>query len=237
MAKLLLFINSCILCLLLSLQGVKAQENPRDQYFAERAPKLIIKWAWLSLIDPDQTVQFGVEYALNKQWSLQQEIGYGHFLPYSTDNEDKDREIWRFRTEGRFYFSSSRPNPMEGTYVAAEIFYKRNNYLNEITVGRECENGNCAFFQQKEYIRIKDVVGYHIKIGRQWVISRRVALDIYAGLGLRSIHVKTPGLSKEEQENINRDYVLFGYYSSGSYLMPSLSSGFKFGYQIYKKNK
>ncbi|QHT67112.1 DUF3575 domain-containing protein [Rhodocytophaga rosea] len=208
---------------------------------SRRQPHYIIKWAPLSLVDQDNTVQFGIEYLFKGPVSLQQEIGYGWFS--FNGNSDNgvyiNREIWRSRTEVRFYVANNgqikRPH---GAYLALEFLYKRMNYTKEDNVGRECENGDCEYFEKMNYKLFRDVYGFHGKMGVQFIIEKRLALDVYIGGGLRSVVVKSPGLSAENNNLMeDRGFVLSKPMELGQYTMLSMSGGFKIGYLIYKRRK
>jgi hypothetical protein len=207
-----------------------------------RQPHFIIKWAPLSLVEQDNTVQFGIEYLFKGPVSLQQEVGYGWFN--FTNNSDngrvfKNREIWRSRTELRFYVANNgeirRP---QGAYLALEFLYKRMNYNKGGNVGRECNGSECEYFEMMNYKLFRDIFGYHGKIGLQFIIEKRLALDLYIGGGLRSIVVKSPGLSAEDSNfREERGFVMSKPMELGQYTLLSMCSGFKLGFLIYKRHK
>jgi hypothetical protein len=219
-----------------------AQSSDTLRIINIRQPHYIIKWAPLSLIDQDNTVQFGIEYLFKGPVSLQQEVGYGWFnFNGKSDNGAayKNREIWRSRTELRFYVANNgqvrRPH---GAYLALEFLYKRMNYSKEGNVGRGCNGPDCEYFEKMNYKLFRDVFGYHGKMGLQFIIEKRLAVDLYIGGGLRSIVVKSPGLSEEDSNfSEERGFVLSKPMEVGRYTLLSMCSGFKLGYLIYKRRK
>lgn len=234
-----ILLSVCLSCCLLSVYG---QSSVTDSLYKTktpaRQPLLLIKWAPLSLVDQDNTVQFGVEYLFKGPVSLQQEIGYGWFN--FTDNNDngpfKNREVWRSRTELRFYAATNgQLRKPKGPYLAMEFLYKRINYNKQGNVGRECNGFECEYFEKMDYKILKDVYGYHGKIGWQFLIENRLAIDLYIGGGLRGINVKSPGLPADEN-NFGEDtgFGIARPTEPGSYTLISMCGGFKFGYLIYR---
>jgi hypothetical protein len=198
---------------------------------AQKLPKLIVKWAFLSLIDPDRTVQFGAEYFLTSRLSLQTELGYGKFLGYNGSNAEP-RRIWRSRNEIRLYLSDYQYADFIG-YLALEGFYKQvYTYKNE-TVARGCQGLNCNYYEIVRYAYQKDVWGINLKGGGQVFLGKRVLLDMYLGVGLREIAVKTPDKPSEADNGwLSEDGVLDFSYDQGYYHSASLVIGVKLGYLI-----
>jgi hypothetical protein len=231
-----------VVCCLLVYFSVSAQQfNQAIAADTLRVPKpaYVIKWAPFSVLDIDPTMQFGLEYLLKGNWSLQQELGYGHFNHSRTTfngNNLWNKEVWRSRSEVRLYLSNYTPRPA-GVYTAFELLYKRVNFNQEATVGRECEDGRCNYFERVTYKVLRDVVGYHIKFGGQAVVENRVTLDFYTGLGFRNIYVKTPGKGPDVSRGWWDDdeaYIALYPNRRGTYRLISGNLGFKVGYLIYR---
>lgn len=74
------------------------------------------------------------------------------------------------------------------------------NFRNETSIGRECKDGSCAYFERVDYPVMKNVLGYHVKIDTQQIIEERIALNFYGGLGIRYININTSAIS--EGDNI-----------------------------------
>lgn len=228
-----------IIFLLLSFQVLKAQEKTDSlSPLVAKQPRLIIKWAPLSLIDPHSTVQLGAEYLMGNAWSVQQEIGYGRNFEVLATEDYHDREIWRFRTEFRKYTDEFRSKGT-GPYTAFEVLYKRINYAKEGRIGRDCADGGCEYAMITDYTLLKDVIGIHVKFGGQFVVENRLVIDIYMGGGLRNITVKASGYPSIPELFLDEEtrFIKSNVTMPGNHTMLSMSGGFKLGYLIYNKNK
>ncbi len=224
-----------ILCVFIYFSG-RAQPSAVDSIHTPK-PAYIIKWAPFSILDIDPTIQFGLEYLLKGNWSLQQELGYGHFnhSNYTIDGDNLwNKEVWRSRSEVRLYLGHYKRKPV-GFYTASELLYKRVNFNQEATLGRECEDGMCSYFERVRYKVLRDVAGYHIKIGGQGLIEKRVAVDFYTGLGFRNIIVKTPGSGADGEWRDGEPLMDIYPTRRGNYRLISMNLGFKVGYLIYRK--
>lgn len=196
------FLQALLLSLLLPLAGVAQPLLPDTLTPVMNQPaRWVVKFAPLALFDPDNTIQFGAERLLGGKHAVQAEFGYGwqaiNLYPYRRDDYDAF-EIWRGRLEWRRYSgryrSSRRPHyatPPIGRYFAVETFFKQLTVLETTAVGRECEDGTCAYFERGTFPMYRTVWGAHFKLGRQFVLSmpgeNRLLLDFFMGLGFRSI--------------------------------------------------
>ncbi len=224
-----------VLCLYLSGYAQDAILVPGADSLPK--PKYIIKFAPLSLMDIDPTVQFGLEYLAGDKWGLQQELGYGHFnfSAFSPNGDDmQQKEVWRSRTEARLYLDNYRPRP-RGAYLAFEVLYKRVNYIEDVEIGRDCENGDCAYEELVQNKVLKDVWGFHFKVGGQTVIGKRIALDFYVGVGGRSVHVQATNKELEAIWKEDHQIMVGNPSRPGTYGLFSANLGFKVGYLLFKQ--
>ncbi len=234
--------------ILLACQPCVAQLAADSASFI-RKPLLVFKLAPLSLFDPDNTFQAGAEYCLSDRWSLQSEFGYGNYRTnlvqqdqYGRYNGKENKEVWRTRFEVRHYYTPFYQNPHNNPYVALEVFYKRVNFLENKTLGRDCDQGNCAYFEDVAYKVFKNVVGSHIKVGFQRILFKRFLSDIYFGFGFRLIYINAPGLPESAVPQNGRQFLLVNISpispdEPGSYQSFSMSLGLKLGYLLFKKPK
>ncbi len=235
--------RNLFICLffLLGIQPLFGQQKSDSlPPLAVRQPRLIIKWAPLSLIDPHSTVQLGAEYIMGGSWSIQQEIGYGRNLEVIASEDYNNREIWRSRTELRKYYTDDAFKPKgTGAYIAFEVLYKRINYEKEGRIGRDCVDGGCEYAVITDYTLLKDVVGFHGKFGGQFVVEKRFVIDVYIGGGLRNITVKAPGYPSNPAMFLDEEMgaIRTNITMPGNHTMISMSGGFKLGYLIYRQKQ
>jgi hypothetical protein len=208
-----------------------------------RKPLGVVKIAPLSLVDPYNTFQAGFEYVPKRgAWSLQGEAGYGDYRTHADQamrrsfNTGRARlmlENWRLRAEVRLYTEGYDTRPV-GFYVAGETMYRRSNWRGERSVGRECENDVCAYFESISYTMHKDVLAFHGKAGYQAATRERLLFDMYVGLGMRYVWVHSPQLGNN---GMGEDWRTFNVDPGrpGRYRLVSGALGFKLGYLLYRK--
>ncbi|WP_420150611.1 hypothetical protein [Spirosoma sp.] len=155
----------------------------------EKVRRTVVKFAPLSLIDPDNTVQFGIERLFGQHHGVHLEFGYGwegmNLWRNSQSTRYTDREVWRGRVEWRYYLNKT--NQPRGRYIAVEGLYKQIDAQETGTVGVGCTSGPCQYYQFISAPIHKYVWGGHIKFGRQFALApdSRWLADVYLGLGVR----------------------------------------------------
>jgi hypothetical protein len=198
--------------------------------------RLVLKVTPLMLFDPDNTLQAGLEVPLrNPRYSFQQEVGYGHaaYALYPTERAEQNKETWRLRTQLRRYY---RQNQNGAGYFALEYLFKKNNIRQWRSVGMDCGSpGQCAYFENRPVTLGRFVNALHLKMGWQYLIGERLNLDLYWGLGLRNLKVRTMGVADENLVG-NDGFVWFGTNRPGNYgPVSSLSLGFHVGWFLGPK--
>ncbi|HEV7350040.1 DUF3575 domain-containing protein [Telluribacter sp.] len=231
--------------LLVALAGsISVIAQDMYQYTPTRAPQYpdslnrqpILKFAPLALFDPDNTLQVGIEIPLpDPRFSVQQEAGYGHsaFNVYPFQREEyPNRETWRFRTQLRMYY---RMNESGAGYFAAEYLFKKNSIQQLKSVGMDCASpGQCAYFQTRNVSLGRFVNAFHLKAGWQYYLAPRMNLDVYFGLGMRNLTVRTLGQENEQLRN-NSNSLWFGTDQPGRYgPIGSFTFGFHLGWVLGK---
>jgi hypothetical protein len=210
--------------------------------FAQEASKTkkpwLIKLAPLAYLDIDNTLQFASEQMISPTWSIQEEFGYGNTqMSLSSNTYSNYKETYRARFEARHYKNYGYGEPI-GNYWAFEGLFKQVNEEKSFTVGRECTNGwQCAYQETIDGIRAKQVLGGHVKFGRQIYIkssgqNTRFVFDFYAGIGARNINIRNTSYEKRENDMFweFRDY---GFERrSGNYRSISGTMGLKIGYKL-----
>lgn len=217
----------------LQAQGLKP--FPTAEPDTDPARQWVIKFAPLSLVDPDNTIQFGIERLLGRRYSVQAEVGYGgqdfSFWDTSRDGLYTNKKIGRGRAEWRLYFSREQ-RPL-GIYFAIEGLYKRINALEKTVNGIPCLKSPCVPGLADTAPVIKQVWGGHLKIGYQYSVSseNRLLVDVYFGLGARYRLADRPdllmGIILEEPPNL---FNIPPAFPVSPEIRESVSMGVKLGY-------
>lgn len=225
--------------LILGLLATEGSAQSRETALLPFYPRWVIKWAPLSVVDPDNTFQFGAEYLFARRWAVQQEFGYGNhhfsFMKISVNEQDlralERKEVWRTRLELRYYLNEFRPQQKLGKYLAAEVLYKRVNWLEQTANWLRDPYGTISI--PPNIPITKDVVALHVKGGVQWRLSERLLMDFYTGIGGRMLYVSDVQ-GRLEGRKMYRFWE-FTPSEPGRYSRLSMSLGFKVGYLIYRK--
>jgi hypothetical protein len=209
------------------------------QFDVESARKnVIIKYSPLPMLDFDNTIQFGVEIPLGKgDFSVQEDLGFGHSsfnIWYHEENEVPDKQTFKSRTHLRWYFVERR---RMRAYVGPEFLYKKVVYREEQWVGRDCAGGRggpCSFFENREVRVDKNVGAVHARFGWQFIFPSRLTLDVFSGLGFRSVVNKsrTPSIPDSEIRSIYDHWQSVG--PSERDILPSLVLGIHLGIVLGK---
>lgn len=207
------------------------------------APHLILKLAPLSfLLDPDATLQGGLEVRTGRRDAVQGELGIGHKGLAITSDDKKsfaDWSIWRVRSEWRHYTGRYRTNSRKnirikshwplGNYLAVEGFAKQIRGTKNLVLYDPDPN----FAANQEIIQ-RFVWGGHVKWGRQIAIPydsqdnlTRVLLDVYIGIGLRLGTTET-----NLPSSVCGCGLVPNRFQDGRSLLPSLTAGLKIGFAL-----
>lgn len=221
----------------LSAQAQSATSLPLPTLDDDQSQRWAVKFAPLSLLDPDNSIQFGIERLVGQRHGLQLELGYGwqalNAWRSTQSTRYIDREIWRGRAEWRYYLHKT--NRPVGQYVAVEGFYKQVNAREQGTIGMGCTSGPCQYYQLVSTPLQKYVWGGHIKFGRQFTFSPdnpRLLIDLYIGLGIRWRNIDRYEPPSDTYYYRSSGYIVFDAFSPTVYALPSLAYGLKVGYSF-----
>lgn len=242
----------CLTCLL----GLASASVAQDSTIAlRRTPHAVIKLAPLSLLDQDATVQAGLEYRTGIQTSVQAEVGYGGkgLSPHDTDLKDFVRaEVWRVRSEVRFYTGRYRTNRRRGiairsdfplgNYWAVDGLYKQINVLRQddlYSAEASSQTGSLVRIGTQQRAISRYVLGSHLKIGRQFAfydpqrrVFSRTLLDIYVGAGLRWFVNHVPPRAGPDPYPTCGCGIGRSFDNPARGLTPSLAAGLKVGFAL-----
>ena len=220
----------------LTVQAQSATSLPLPSIDNEPDRRTVVKFAPLSLFDPDNTVQFGVERLFDQHNAAHIEVGYGwqgmNLWRNSQNDQYGNREIWRGRVEWRYYLKKT--NQPQGQYVAIEGFYKQIDAQETGTIGIGCTSGPCQYYQVVSSPIHKYVWGGHIKFGRQFALTtnKRLLADVYLGLGFRRRNVDRYQPPADSYFYRSAGYFMFDTFSSTPYALLSVAYGAKLGYSF-----
>lgn len=220
------------LCLLLAISAkVDAQV---DAFTAAR--HVVIKFSPLPLFDLDNTVQFGVEIPLGtKGLSLQQDLGYGNEAMngwYEDQNAGPDdKQTFKSRTNLRYYYFQRKR--VRG-YVGGEVMLKQVLYRDTQWVGMDCADGSCNFREERDLKIVRHAAAGHVKFGWQFYFDSRMTIDLFTGIGFRSIAVKELS-GKLENARYSRIGEFWEMTTPGDRaFVPSFAGGVHFGFVLGK---
>jgi hypothetical protein len=236
----ILMLRSLLFFLLLAVSINSFGQDSTIQY---RPVHVIVKLAPLSLLlDPDATIQGGLEVRVNPRSSVQVEVGFGHKgLSVVTDEKQNfaDWSIWRVRSEWRHYTGRYRTNRKKaihirstfplGNYLAIEGLAKQINGTKNLVLYDPDPN-----FPNGQQGISRFIMGSHVKWGRQIAIPgpslstlSRVLLDFYVGIGARyGITELAPPI------DTSGGGFTYDRFKPGNRLQPSLALGLKIGFGL-----
>ena len=192
---------------------------------------LILKASPLALLDPDGTYEGAVEWLPTPRRGYQLGVGYGNstILPVYGGYGSSWQEVLRLRGEIRWYRRGGySPRRSSNPYWALEGLFKRVQVAQRRSVGRECADGTCAYFQNLTYRDAKDVYALHGKMGWQ-LTSGRANFDLYFGAGFRQIAVSARGLPADAEPPLSRGFRLGTWRTDTNLVIPSFTLGWKVG--------
>lgn len=235
---LLVLLGSLAICLTAQAQ-LSALDSARLRQ--KLHPGVAFKLLPSASFDVNATYQIAAEIFLKDgKHSVQPELGYGTYestLRMFESPNFKGQEVWRARLEWRSYQEAFLRKDHENTYWGIDVFFKNVNTPVEAEIGRQCDAGNCAYFENIRYLDQKTVLGIHGKYGFQWVASSRIVIDFYGGGGLRFIKIGRRGYPSDAQ---NFDDFRGGFSfrrNVGNYFGPSALLGVRVGYLLERKKQ
>lgn len=227
-----------LLLLLLGWAENLLAQIPTDAIRKSIIPTFALKLVPLSAFDINPTYQLAGEIFLkNRRTSIQPEIGYGTYdsTPQTFDiNNLKGQEVWRGRLELRKYHQPYTTTKREYSYHGFDLFFKQVLTPHNTDVGRDCDNGNCAYFEKINYTDGKQVYGLNYKIGYQWINKDRIVFDLYGGIGFRMIRIYKKNYPIDSSERMQ----FFNFTRTpGIYSGLTLLLGIRMGYLFVKPSK
>lgn len=195
-----------------------------------QGPGTMIKFAPLALVDFQTAAMFSVHYQVNGSMYFQNEVGMV-FPLYNVNNHRDYQDMWgiRNRFEIRDYFKTGKS---AFTYTSVELIY--NNVSYQRSRIREVSLSSVEmvdYYQHVTYRVRKQAAALHVKIGWELELYNRIYVDLYTGVGLRGVFIRS---KNRQDEDYWDEYSIFPIFDHGNFIRPSGSLGFKLGYVIGK---
>lgn len=148
----------------------------------------------------DMNLTLGAEKRLGNNLSLAIDAGWIFFSRRYDDIKGTNGLL--LRPSVRIYPGKSQ------FYVEGEFHFKHVTYRIEDWLGRETVNGVPAYEQLSTFRLKKNVIGPHIKLGRQIAVFKNpnLMLDIYLGVGVHFRRYKLAGQPNGSFYNFRNDF-------------------------------
>lgn len=162
---------------LFSLTIVKAQENQITETLPKSENKLYVKGNALLL--PILVINTGLEYQLNKKYTLQGDILISPWKSFA----GHEAQIYMGTVEGRYYFKEAFDgwhiggNISFGIYILQKPNYWNNNIYVDAQIGIPSQYINSQLYQKGYSFLFGVEGGYQFKLAENW------NMDIFAGIG------------------------------------------------------
>ena len=233
---------------------ITLKTQAQDSTLTRPLPRVLVKFAPLALIDPDATLQAGLEVKVGSRSSVQGEYGDGWpTLTHSNSDHahtENQRSIHRIRAEWRVYSGRYRTNRRKnaaiktpfplGNYLAVEGFYKSVSWTEVDGTIRSQPNEPVKFQSVKVHVPFhRQGYGTHLKVGRQFALSGnrvstrgQVLIDIYFGAGVRWVNWQYDQNLLKPGEELTHQMHHRSLNNLGTNLIPTLSFGLKLGFAL-----
>jgi hypothetical protein len=172
---------------LVSAQIKKEIESPEF-------PQLSLRTSLTSYLDEDAGVMLGINYRWAEKFSASFESTWIFYNPLFRDDftsKPLRPKGYKLRADLKYHFPQRIFRDME-VFIAPEFHFKYTRTLRNAVFGINCQGGNCAYFQNADYIEIKHETGGLLKIGVlapvRFIDNNRWFIELYGGLGYK--HMK-----------------------------------------------
>ena len=204
---------------------------------------ILIKFCPLALIDDISfpTIQGGLEFNLSKKITWYNEVGIKYrksFIDNDVDTNFIKSSGFKLKTEIRYYFQNRSKFSFEGSYLAANIFYTKDNHNNQIDY---FHNGDTTKMLTDAFGVKKNVLGLNFIFGHQQKLNKRFLIDAYCGFGIRYRNIstineeysKTKDVSANQSTDPNiRIMRLNVDAETGNNIVPNLTLGLRLTYRL-----
>lgn len=155
---------------------------------------LSIAFCPLALVDEFSfpTIQAGIECRLseNIQWYNEFGIRYrkSYYEKAATDSSFITSNGFKFKTELRYYFNKRHSRKQRIYYAAFNFFLTQNQHNTAVNYYYQADT---ALLRVDAFGVTKKVAGFNFIYGYKRKLSRKISMDLYAGVGIRFINTQT----------------------------------------------
>lgn len=209
------------------------QLSPEFQY-----PQFALVTSLTSFSDYDAGMMMGLNYRWTEKFSFSLEPTWVFFSAFESGNKELNGPSGvRVRADFRFHLTNRRKrNP--DFFIGPEFHYKYVTRQKDAVFGINCQNGQCAYFQNAAYTEVKNELGGFVKAGLLLPLSfidKRdcFVVEIYGGIGAKRLKYREIDLPVGGSFlNLpNRDIFDFGNSNNRNIVSrPIIPAGMKFIY-------
>lgn len=161
-------------------------------------PEFSLHTSLTSYFDYDAGVMLGINYRWSQKFSASFEPTWIFYNAFITAGEAIIVPSGiKIRADIKYHFPKSRKRSPD-FFVAPEFHYKHTKTKIEDRFGINCQNGQCAYFQNAIYTDIKTEIGGLLKLGLitpfPFVKNDRWLLEMYGGLGVKQLKFRETDL-------------------------------------------
>ncbi len=183
MKKIVLYVPA-ILFLFLSI-SIFAQENKKATINSKTGFNL--RTSLTSLLDADGGIMLGLGYRWSQKFSASVEPSLIFFSSLDNNVENVSNPSgFKLRADVKYHFPRRNERSVD-FFIGPEFHYKSVSKKREEVFGINCQNGQCAYFQEADYTEVKKEIGGFVKAGIlakfPFVQSDNLLLEIFLGLG------------------------------------------------------
>ena len=180
--------------LLFSL-NVSSQKN--KQNYQGSYPEFNLRTSLTSFIDLDAGMMLGVNYRWSDRFSASFEPTWIFYSLYTDRAIETTPSGFKIRSDLRYHLLKRNVRSPD-FYIAPEFHYKHVRSEKEDLFGINCQNGQCAYFQNAVYTDIRNEIGGFLKIGlitpMPFVKNNRWLIEMYVGAGAKRLDFKETDL-------------------------------------------
>ncbi len=185
MKKIVLYVPA-ILFLFLSI-SIFAQENKKATINSKTGFNL--RTSLTTFLEPDGGIMLGLGYRWSNRFSAAVEPSWIFYTGVLSANEGIEKPAGiKLRGDIKYHFPKRNEKSID-FFIGPEFHYKSVTRKKEAVFGINCQNGQCAYFQQAFYTDVKEEYGGFIKAGMlvrfPFIQSDNLLLEIFLGLGAK----------------------------------------------------